>query len=62
MSDTDNHVFETVDDFKYLESTVNSSNNISKEIRHRILLRNICILEVEQEIYEPTLEEVRYII
>jgi hypothetical protein len=37
-----NHVFEIVDEFKYLGSTVNNSNNISNEIQYRIMLGNKC--------------------
>jgi hypothetical protein len=35
-------LFEIVDEFKYLGSTVNSTNNIRKKIRHQILLGNKC--------------------
>jgi hypothetical protein len=37
-----NHVIEIVDEFKYLGSTVNDSNNISNEIRYWIMLGNKC--------------------
>jgi len=35
-----NHVFEIMDEFKYLGSTVNNSNNINNEIRYQIMLGN----------------------
>jgi hypothetical protein len=37
-----NYVFEIVDEFKYMGSTVNNSYNISNEIRYRIMLGNKC--------------------
>jgi hypothetical protein len=37
-----NYVFEIMDEFKYLGSTVNNSNNVSNEIRFRIMVGNKC--------------------
>jgi hypothetical protein len=41
-----NHVFKIVDEFKYLGSTVNDNNNISNEIRYRIMLGNKCYFDL----------------
>jgi hypothetical protein len=42
-----NYKFEKVTEFKYLGTLITSNNNTSSEIHHRLLMANICTMDLK---------------